>query len=144
MERFDLQRFRKDKKLTQKELTDILGCTQPFISSIEKGNRQLPQDMLLILQSKYGNITEYLSEVDGIFIPDTTPLDLVVTGSEVYAELINKLIKNKQLAPYAFLEEKDKEIRELNREIGRLEAQLEASKKADAQEGGNVIFADAK
>ena len=42
------------------------------------------------------------------------------------------------------IEEKDKEIERLNREIGKLEAQLEQREKMDAQEGGNAICAVAK
>ena len=40
------------------------------------------------------------------------------------------------------LSEKDKEIEKLNRKIGKLEAELEAAKKGNAQQGGNAICAD--
>ena len=35
MQRFDLKRFRLDRKLTQKELAEILMCKQNYISNIE-------------------------------------------------------------------------------------------------------------
>lgn len=37
MQRFDLKRFRLDRKLTQKELAEILMCKQNYISNIENG-----------------------------------------------------------------------------------------------------------
>lgn len=39
MQRFDLKRFRLDRKLTQKELAEILMCKQNYISNIEKRNK---------------------------------------------------------------------------------------------------------
>ena len=43
---------------------------------------------------------------------------------------------------YSLSEQKDKEIEKLNRKIGKLEAELEAAKKGNAQQGGNAICAD--
>lgn len=40
------------------------------------------------------------------------------------------------IASYGLLEEKDKQIEKLNRQIGRLEAQLEAVKKGDILPAG--------
>ena len=37
MQRFDLKRFRIDRKLTQKELAELLMCKQNYISNIENG-----------------------------------------------------------------------------------------------------------
>lgn len=36
MQRFDLKRFRIDRKLTQKELAELLMCKQNYISNIAK------------------------------------------------------------------------------------------------------------
>lgn len=76
-------------------------------------------------------------------LANTTPYDIIAMGGEVYANLLDKLVKEKKLAPFALLEQKDQEIKELNREIGRLEERLENSKKTDVQEG-NVICAVAE
>lgn len=54
MKRFDLHRFRTEKKITQKELADFFGCNQNFISRIENGIRTLPQEKMSLLQSKFG------------------------------------------------------------------------------------------
>ena len=37
MQRFDLKSFRLDRKLTQKELAELLMCKQNYISNIENG-----------------------------------------------------------------------------------------------------------
>lgn len=148
MERFDLQRFRKDKNLTQKDLTDVLSCSQPFISSVEKGNRPLPHEMMVILQSKYGYVDDYIineitEETDEIRT-NMESLDVFPAGADVFSRQIIKMMNEKLIAPYSLLAEKDKEIERLNREIGKLKAQLEASKKTDAQEGDNATCAVAK
>ena len=37
MQRFDLKSFRLDRRLTQKELAELLMCKQNYISNIENG-----------------------------------------------------------------------------------------------------------
>ena len=62
MKVFDLKAFRKDKNITQKEIAEIFSCNQNFISRIESGIRPLPADKMEILQSVYGDISEYYKE----------------------------------------------------------------------------------
>lgn len=144
MQSFDLKQFRKDNNLTQKDLADLFECNQVFISRIEKGERQIPPDKMVILQSKYGNITSYYKELaEGVSVPEATPQDLLFTGADVFSRQIIQMMNEKLIAPYSLVVEKDKEIEKLNREIGKLQAQLEASKKTTAQEGGNAICANA-
>lgn len=50
---FDLKRFRKDFKLGQKDIQDVLNCTQGFISHVETGRKSLSEEQILILLSKY-------------------------------------------------------------------------------------------
>jgi transcriptional regulator with XRE-family HTH domain len=142
---FDLKRFRKDKSLTQVDVAKMFSCNQNFISNIESGIKSIPQDKLDILQSKFGDISGYISrrgrDKDGIK-GETTSQELLFGETDAFT--IVKLMNDKLIAPYAWLEEKDKEIERLNRHIGKLEAQLAASKKVDAQEGGNAICAVAK
>lgn len=144
MQAFDLKRFRIDKKITQVELAELFSCNQNFISRIEKGIRQIPADKLDILQSKYGDISNYYKEEkDGVSLPDTTPQDLMFAGADAFSRQIVQMMNEKLIAPYSLLIEKDKEIARLNKEIGKLEAQLEASKKMAAQEGNVAKCADA-
>lgn len=60
MQRFDLKRFRLDRKLTQKELAEILMCKQNYISNIENGIKPISKEKLDILQSKFGDISKVL------------------------------------------------------------------------------------
>jgi predicted transcriptional regulator len=144
MHTFDLKKFRDDKKITQVELAELFSCNQNFISRIEKGIRQIPPDKLDILQLKYGDISSYYKEEkDGVTLPDTTPQDLMFAGADAFSRQIVQMMNEKLIAPYSLLVEKDKEIARLNKEIGKLEAQLEASKKMTAQEGSAAKCADA-
>lgn len=151
---FDLKRFRKDKKLTQNELADILSCGQAFISHVEKGIKDLPQDKRSILEEHFGNICSY--NIDNITYVTkeqkqpkktqearTDAKDLLFAGADAFSRQIIQMMNEKLIAPYSMLEEKDKEIERLNREIGRLEAKLEEGKKMNAQEEGNAKCADA-
>lgn len=144
MQTFDLKRFRLDKKLTQVDLAELFSCNQNFISRIEKGIRQVPPEKLDILQCKYGDISSYYTEgKEGISIPDATPQDVMMAGADAFSRQIVQMMNEKLIAPYSLLVEKDKEIAKLNQEIGKLKAQLEASKKMDAQEGSAAKCANA-
>lgn len=144
MQIFDLKRFRIEKKLTQNDLADILGCKQVFISRIEKGERQIPKEKLDILQSKFGDITKYYTnEIEGISMPATTPQDFLFAGADAFSRQIIQMMNEKLIAPYSLLVEKEKEIEKLNREIGKLQAELEQCKKMDAQMGSAAKCADA-
>lgn len=144
MQILDLKSFRRDKNLTQKDIADLLGVTQVFISRVEKGEKQIPQEKLVILQSKYGYITDYLiEEKESVSIPETTPQELLFAGADAFSRQVVQMMNEKLIAPYSLLAEKDKEIEKLNREIGKLQAQLEQCKKADAQMGSVAKCADA-
>lgn len=144
---FDLKRFRKDKKISQGVLADKLGIGQPFVSQIESGKDPMPDNLIMKLSEIFpsDNISSYYIKEDiDIKLKNTNVFDIAAMGGEVYAELLNKLIRDKQLAPFALLELKEQEIKELNREIGRLEERLESSKKTGVQEEENAICAVAK
>lgn len=47
----DIKLFRKDNNLSQIELASILGCTQGFISSIERNKRPVPDNIITKLLS---------------------------------------------------------------------------------------------
>ena len=152
---FDLKRFRKDKNLTQKDMADILSCGQAFISHVEKGIKDLPQDKRNILEERFGNICSYdMGNITSISKEQKQPKkveevrtdakDLLFAGADAFFFFFIQMMNEKLIAPYSMIEEKDKEIERLNREIGKLEAQLEQREKMDAQEGGNAICAVAK
>ena len=141
MKRFDLREFRRDKRVTQSELADLFHCKQNFISRIESGERPLPPEKLDILQSKYGDISKYYKEVsdtDERMTINASPQEFMNVGADAFTRQLVKMMNEKLIAPYGLLLEKDKEIEKLNRQIGRLEMQLEDCKKDSARQAADA------
>lgn len=67
MKKIDLQRLRKDKGKSQKELADIIGTKQSFVSQVENGKDNMPDywKQILIDKLNISDISEY--EID---LPD--------------------------------------------------------------------------
>lgn len=128
MQRFDLKRFRLDRKLTQKELAEILMCKQNYISNIENGIKPISKEKLDILQSKFGDISK-----QNTILKEVTPEDFMFAGADAFSRQVVKMMNDKLIAPYGMLVEKDKEIERLNRLIGRLQNEIEELKKGSAQ-----------
>lgn len=136
MQRFDLKRFRLDRKLTQKELSEILMCKQNYISNIENGIKPISKEKLDILQSKFGDISKYYSGISpkqNTVLKEATPEDFMFAGADAFSRQVVKMMNDKLIAPYGMLVEKDKEIERLNRLIGRLQNEIEELKKGSAQ-----------
>ncbi len=57
---FDLKLFRKDNKLSQKELADLLNCSQSYISALESGRKPVLDAQISILEEKFGDIKKYI------------------------------------------------------------------------------------
>lgn len=136
MQRFDLKRFRLDRKLTQKELVEILMCKQNYISNIENGIKPISKEKLDILQSKFGDISKYYSGISpkqNTVLKEATPEDFMFAGADAFSRQVVKMMNDKLIAPYGMLVEKDKEIERLNRLIGRLQNEIEELKKGSAQ-----------
>lgn len=136
----DLKRLRKEKGITQKELAQLLSCGQSFIANVENGRRDLPPVKIEILERKFGNICSYITN-------DTEKMkvstDILFAGADAFSRQLIQLMNEKLIAPYSMITEKEKEIERLNREIGRLEALLEVSKKMNAQQEDVAKCADA-
>ncbi len=151
MKVFDLKAFRKDKNITQMEIAKMFSCNQNFVSRIESGIRPIPTDKLEILQSKFGDISEYYKEIleppqndkqTKTVQVNEDSLDFITAGGEAFSTMIVRMMNEKQIAPYGLLADKDREIAELNRQIGKLEALLEVAKRGTAQQVGNATVAD--
>ena len=56
----DIKLFRKDNKLSQVELAEIIGCTQGFISNLEQKRRPIPDSIITKLLSTNKYNTRYL------------------------------------------------------------------------------------
>lgn len=129
MEVFDLKRFRKDKKLTQKQIAELLNCEQPFISKVEKEERLFPETMQAVLRDIYGDITEYITIKEDMKLQGVTPAEFLEAGADAFTRQMVRMMNDKLIAPYGLLEEKDKQIEQLNRIIGGLESELSKLKK---------------
>ena len=136
MQRFDLKRFRVDRKLTQKELAELLMCQQNYISNIENGIKPISKEKLDILQSKFGDISKYYSDISpkqNTILKKVPPEEFMLAGADAFSRQIVKMMNDKLIAPYGILAEKDKEIERLNRLIGRLQNEIEELKKGGVQ-----------
>lgn len=149
----DLKRLRKEKGITQKELAQLLSCGQSFIANVENGRRDLPPVKIEILERKFGNICSYITnDVEAKTIAPKqhsqtekmeVSTDILFAGADAFSRQLIQLMNEKLIAPYSMITEKEKEIERLNREIGRLEALLEVSKKMNAQQEDVAKCADA-
>jgi transcriptional regulator with XRE-family HTH domain len=136
MQQFDLKRFRTDKKITQAEIAELFSCKQNFISNIENGIKPIPQDKLDILQSKFGDISEYYLDISpkkNTTLKDVSPEEFMLAGADAFSRQIVKMMNDKLIAPYGMLAEKEIEIEKLNRLVGKLQAEIEELKKGNAQ-----------
>ena len=132
----DLKRLRKEKKITQKELAQLLSCGQSFIASVENGRRDLSPTKIEILEREFGNICSYITND----IEEIKPIenkhkaiapkqhsqtekmevstDIMFAGADAFSRQLIQLMNEKLIAPYSMITEKEKEIERLNREIG--------------------------
>ena len=109
----DLQRIRKEQKVTQQRLAELTQYPQSYISQIENGKALPPQQFLVKLQALFG-----IEDLEPYFIP--TPEEQAVREaiSEVDARIseqqstINRLLD--------MLERRDERVRELEAENKRL------------------------
>ena len=55
-----IRELREDNDLKQKDLADLLGCSQVCYSYYETGKRDIPTDVLLRLSEYYHTSVDYL------------------------------------------------------------------------------------
>lgn len=103
---------------------------------IENGIKPISKEKLDILQSKFGDISKYYSDISpkqNTILKEVTPEDFMFAGADAFSRQVVKMMNDKLIAPYGMLVEKDKEIERLNRLIGRLQNEIEELKKGSAQ-----------
>ena len=52
--------LREDQDLTQKQMADILHCSQQVYSNYELGQRDIPTELLIKLSRYYGVSVDYI------------------------------------------------------------------------------------
>lgn len=85
----DIKQFRKDNNLSQIDLAKILGCTQGFISSLERGKRPIPEGIITKLLSFPNYNTRYLLQDNKDFNAEKSNLGQVTIDREVFDVLKN-------------------------------------------------------
>lgn len=55
-----LRDLREDRDLTQKQLSEILHCSQQVYSNYELGQRDIPTQILVALADFYNTTTDYI------------------------------------------------------------------------------------
>lgn len=91
MKVFDLQRFLNDQKYTQKELAGLLSCSQPYLSAILSGKKQFSDEKLKLIKSYFGDISNYITEIENSLPPVVPPTTKDNQDNEV---IINREIWN--------------------------------------------------
>lgn len=145
----------------QQDIAEQMGATESSLSRALKGDvKYLTDKFIQRFNKAYGNIfnESWLMGAQCDMLADeneeTQPtankqvqvnedsLDFITAGGEAFSTMIVRMMNEKQIAPYGLLADKDREIAELNRQIGKLEALLEVAKKGTAQQVGNAAVAD--
>lgn len=57
-DRFNLKRFRYEQRIRQREIMDVLGCVQSFVSQLENEKRPLPDGTIAKLRERYGDVVD--------------------------------------------------------------------------------------
>ena len=55
--------LREDRDLKQRQLAEILNCSQQVYSNYELGQRDIPTDILIHLSKFHGVSTDYILEI---------------------------------------------------------------------------------
>ena len=113
----DLQRIRKDYKVTQQRLAELTRYPQSFISQIENARVSTPEAFISALQSVLG-----IEDIEPYFIPSPEEKAAVEAHKEVEDRIseqqstINRLLD--------IIERRDERIKELEAELGRCHSLL--------------------
>lgn len=96
MKKFQLTRFRKDQKMSQKDLAKALCITQGFLSSIENGRSPLPQGKLDMLVELFDvkNINDYMvddGELTDVAENESAPIPTTQQLSQ--SQVMNSVLK---------------------------------------------------
>lgn len=144
----------------QRELGQKMGYNNPSaFSQVINGKTQEPKMFTLKLKDIVPNLNlDWLENGIGTMFGDGNEeaqqtankqvqvnedsLDFITAGGEAFSSMIVRMMNEKQIAPYGLLADKDKEIADLNRQIGKLEALLEVAKRGTVQKANNAMVAD--
>lgn len=143
----------------QQDIAEQMGATESSLSRALKGDvKYLTDKFIQRFNKAYGKIfnedwlmggqcdmladeSEVTQQTASMQANESNVHHISAEG-EAFSSMIVRMMNEKQIAPYGLLADKDREIAELNRQIGKLEALLSVAKGGAAQEVGNVMVAD--
>jgi hypothetical protein len=139
----------------QQDIAEQMGATESSLSRALKGDvKYLTDKFIQRFNKAYGNIfneswlmggqCDMLADENEVAqqTANVESARYISEEDKTFSTMLVDMMNTKQIAPYGLLEEKDREIAELNRQIGKLEALLEVAKKGTAQQVGNAAVAD--
>ena len=115
----NIERLREERKLTQEQVADRIGVVRNTYRNIEKGDTRLISDHLL-------KIADVLETTPEALIIGYQPDEHAQRGFRSLREEYDRRSAFEQEQHRQELEEKDRTIAALRKEVGRLEQLLEA------------------
>ena len=96
---FDLKRFRKENKISQKELSEVLGVAQSFISQIENGKDPMPEAMLQKISDNYklNNLAKYEIEDPNEILPPISRGELKDLASKIFEAKFQQMFEKGEI-----------------------------------------------
>lgn len=144
--------FIKYLKIGQGAFEKKVGLSNGYVNNIRKS---IQPDKLQRISLQFPELNtgwlmtgegQMLKTNDSDTLPPITEEELVKIGAIAFEKKLVELFQSGQIYPGKVVEEKEKLINELYREIGRLEAKINEleSQKANAQGEDSVISVDVK
>lgn len=119
MRQLDLQKIRKEHKVTQQRLAELTKYPQSFISQIERGRVDAPQKFLDKLSELLG-----INDFEPYLLPDKAEVKEVQAPAEPKQETKKDEEQSTISRLLDMLERRDQRITELENEIRTLHQQL--------------------
>lgn len=109
---FDLKRFRKENgKITQTAMAEMFNCTQGNIYAIEASGRDLTEEQMNILKSRFGE------ETVSKYIINLTPQS---ESPATMKESVNNFFNKREESLLSIIESQQRTIENLSRTIVNL------------------------
>ena len=136
---FDLQSIRKEKKITQQKLAELVQYPQGFISEIESGKASAPQTFIKKVAEvlKIKNIDDYVKDIPNIAVnrkkktknKTNISTDIIGTDFPVQPQISNVSAEQSIISKFLeLLQKKEEKIEKLEAENRLLRDELLAHK----------------
>ncbi len=136
--------FLSYKGLSQKKFEDAVGLSNGYINNLKESPSSVKVQKIF---NTFPDLNkDWLLTGEGEMLISPSKADNckaeIAKGEGISAAIV-RMMNERQIAPYGMLADKDREIAELNRQIGRLEAQLEEAKRGTVRRECDAAVANA-